>query len=155
MCYVRISKCIFFSCLIFTLHALAAHETDAKLGLSNLQKAEAFLSDISKKSTVSVLVPNRLYYEVLQQGDFLSMLKFFHYKIYTLENKIVIDTFKESKARQVCLDSTIIGFAKGVEGMKINEKRRLYIHPDLAYRNIGIFVPSESLIIVEVEAKEC
>lgn len=149
---VRISAFIFLAYVIFTVHTLSAHEADTQLGLSNLQKAENFLQEISKKPKVHALQSNKLYCEVLQEGTAFGSLNAFNYKIYTIENEIVIDTFKEKKARQVCLKSAIVGFTKGIQGMKINEKRRLYIHPDLAYRNVSVFVPSQSLIIIEVEA---
>lgn len=151
---VRISALIFLAYLIFTVHTLSAHEADTKLVLSNLQKAENYLLEISKKPNVHALQPNKLYYEILEEGTALGSLNVFNYKIYTLENEIILDTFKEKKARQVCLESAIVGFTRGIQGMKINEKRKIYIHPDLAYRNISIFVPSQSLIIIEVEAIE-
>lgn len=149
---VRISTFIFLAYLIFTVHTLSAHEADTQLGLSNLQKAEKFLQEISKKPNVHALHPSKLYCEILQEGNALGSLDAFNYKIYTLENEIIIDTFKEKKARRVCLNSAILGFTMGIQGMKLNEKRKLYIHPDLAYRNISIFVPAQSLIIIEVEA---
>lgn len=151
---VRISIFILSAYLIFTVYTLRAHEADTKLGLSNLQKAENFLQEISKKPNVHALQPNKIYCEILQEGTCLGSLSSFHYKIYTLDNEIIIDTYKEKIARQVCLNSAIVGFSMGIQGMKINEKRRLYLHPDMAYRNISIFVPSQSLIIIEVEAIE-
>ena len=37
-----------------------------------------------------------------------------------------------------------------VEGMRVGERRKIFIHPDLAYKTIG-HVPPNSLLIVEVE----
>ena len=45
---------------------------------------------------------------------------------------------------------TIPGFAKGVDGMCVGERRKIYIHPALGYGKVG-YVPPNSLLIVDVE----
>lgn len=53
------------------------------------------------------------------------------------------------------LSETILGFAKGVEGMREGERRKLYIHPELGYALFGHVAPNSLLIVdVEVEALE-
>ncbi len=117
------------------------------------QDPDCFLSTVAKKENVQMLVPHKLYYEVLQSGSqSLASSNLFHYKITTLDATIVAYTYAEGAPKSVCLENALPGFARGVAGMKMGEKRRLYIHPDLAYRKIGVFLPPQSLVIVEVEA---
>ena len=51
---------------------------------------------------------------------------------------------------KISVDVVIPGFAMGVTGMRQGEKRKLYIHPDLAYGTTGPMLPN-SLLIAEVE----
>ncbi len=117
------------------------------------QDPDCFFSAVAKKENIQELVPHRLYCEVLQSGSSsLASSNLFHYKITTLDATVVADTYAEGAPKSVCLENALPGFARGVAGMKAGEKRRLYIHPDLAYRKIGVFLPPQSLITVEVEA---
>ncbi|MEC8306525.1 MAG: FKBP-type peptidyl-prolyl cis-trans isomerase, partial [Chlamydiota bacterium] len=48
------------------------------------------------------------------------------------------------------LSQTVIGFQKGLSGMQKNEKRILYLHPNVAY-GLGGTLPPNSLLIFEVD----
>ena len=134
--------------LQYQLHEQKSHK--------NLQDGEAFLSKIAQKRDIKIVIPGKLYYEVLKEGSGPTIEPFstslFHYKITTLDGNSVADTYEEDVPKKICLANTIPGFTKGVEGMKAGEKRKLYIHPDLAYRKIGIVVPPQMLLLVDVEA---
>ena len=60
------------------------------------------------------------------------------------------NTYEENVPLSQRLDETIIGFQKGTEKMKEGEKRRLYIHPELAYGNQDLTKPN-GLLILEIE----
>lgn len=102
------------------------------------------------------MIPKKLYHKVLKTGSGSIIESFstclFHFKITTLDGNCITDTYEEGIPRTICLSNTIPGFTKGVEGMKAGEKRKLYIHPDLAYRKIGLIVPPQTLLIIDVEA---
>lgn len=125
--------------------------------LKNIEEAENFLSLISQKPNIKVLIPGKLYFEVLNEGNGQTIASIstvlFHYKITILDKTVIVNTYEE-EAKKVSLANTIVGFAKGVEGMKYGEKRILYVHPDLAYRKIGIVVPPQALLIIEVQTIE-
>jgi FKBP-type peptidyl-prolyl cis-trans isomerase len=122
----------------------------------NLKRAEEFLKQIAKKPTVTTVQEGQLYYEVMQEGSGEQCVKpsstyLFHYLIKTLDEEIVINTYNEGEARQVSLNRVIPGFSRGVIGMKKSEQRRLYIHPDQAYRQANWMVPPQTLLIIDVE----
>jgi len=51
------------------------------------------------------------------------------------------------------LNQVIKGFEEGALLMKIGEKRRLFIDPELGYgkRGVGLFIPPDSALIFDVE----
>jgi FKBP-type peptidyl-prolyl cis-trans isomerase len=122
----------------------------------NLKNAQNFLSKIAHNPGIHEVQIGKLYYEVLQEGNEVPSPQIletalFHYTIMTLDETIVANTYADGQPKKVRLSNAIVGFRQGINGMKTREKRRLYIHPDLAYRRIGIFVQPQSLIIIEVE----
>ncbi len=51
---------------------------------------------------------------------------------------------------KLSLGDTLKGFSMGVEGMRIGERRKIYVHPELAYGKLIGNSPQE-LVIFEVE----
>lgn len=136
--------------------ALANLQQEAmeKMAEQNLQKAENFLNELDKDTSLQMLVPKKLYYKVVQEGNgeaiSLSSTPLMHF-----EGKLVDGTvFGSSKDSggpvEIPLANTVEGFAKGLDGMKEGEKRIVYIHPDLGYGTQGA-LPPNSLLIFEVE----
>lgn len=121
----------------------------------NMRKANEFLSNLSKNEDVISLEKGKLLYEEITQGkgkaitdrdEFVAI----RHSVRVFDEEDTINTFKNEKPVSINLAETIAGFAKGVVGMKVGGKRRLYIHPDLAYKTAGL-VPPNSLLIIEVE----
>ncbi len=117
----------------------------------NLQKANTFLEENAKKKNIKELIAQKLQYEILVQGkgkpvqEIYSPLVSFTGK--TLSNK----TFSSQDKGEVLRFHDIIeGLKHGIIGMKEGEKRKLYIHPDLAYGKNSRDFPNE-LIIFEIE----
>lgn len=52
---------------------------------------------------------------------------------------------------QISVADTIPGFAQGVKGMQAGERRKLYIHPDLAYGLYGGKLEPNQLLVIELE----
>lgn len=120
----------------------------------NLIQAEKFLSDISKNSDCKEVVEKKLYIQILKEGSgtkevTLDSIPFFRYRVFTI-NGLEENAWDHKDPSPICLDKTIPGFEKGTIGMKQGEQRKLYIHPDLAYKKTGLFPPN-SLMIFEVE----
>jgi peptidylprolyl isomerase len=65
---------------------------------------------------------------------------------------VIHSTRIHNKPKKICLADVIPGFSRGVIGMKKGERRKLYIHPDFAYRQVGWKVPPQTLLIIDVEA---
>lgn len=122
---------------------------------ANLQEAEQFLQKNKQKEGVQQLEDGKVQFEVLQPGtgdetvtDTSSVVM--HYDGKYLNGK----TFSSSREAQepitIVLSQTIPGFKKGMLGMKLGEKRRLYIHPDLGYGTCGQLLPN-ALLVFDVE----
>lgn len=133
----------------FEIYLTCKKEQFDHLCTRNLQKANAFLKEISVES--EEVIPGKVYMKILQdsQGEGLisSDCGNFKLKAYRFQE----EPFYENKEGVTqSMDTAIEGFGKGVVGMKIGEKRIIYIHPDLAYSTYDLIHPN-SLIIIEVE----
>ena len=123
----------------------------------NLQQAEDFLQKLSGNTDLHSLENGKILYEILIEGEETAATvkkessPVLHYSIFTLNGQKIVDT-KDliSGPFQVPLSETIAGFAKGVEGMRLRERRKIFIHPDFGYGQVGQ-VPPNSLLIVEAE----
>lgn len=120
----------------------------------NLQQANAFLKDNQKKKGIVELEQGKVQYMVLQQGsgapvtdDTIPSVK---YKGSYIDGTVFGTSENGSGPVSIPLDQTIPGFRKGVMGMKVGEKRRIFIHPDLGYGVYGQLLPN-SLLIFEIE----
>lgn len=123
---------------------------------NNVKKAEEFLLAVSKLPNIVACEENYLYYEILCEGhETKEVLEndagVFHYTILTLDGEKISDTRENNMPRQLNLADLITGFSKGVVGMKQGERRKIYVHPNFAYRKTGWHVPPQSLIIIDVE----
>jgi peptidylprolyl isomerase len=126
---------------------------------NNLQKANDFLQKLSGNAKLHSLEHGKILYEVLTESGATALMvrknssPTLHYSISTLNGQEVVNTRNlVSGPFQVPLSETISGFAKGVEGMRLGERRRIFIHPDLGYGQVGQ-VPPNSLLIVDVEVE--
>ena len=136
----------------FYMIAFQLFELESK---KNLQRAVDFLQKIS--SDTSALENGKILYEILVEGETTAPTvkknssPILHYSIFTLNGQKIVNTRDlVSGPFQVPLFETISGFAKGVEGMRLGERRKLFIHPDLGYGQTGQ-VPPNSLLIIDVE----
>lgn len=129
---------------------LSVHTKEAS---ENLTAAQHYLAEKKKEKGVKELVADKLYYEVLTpgKGEVITekSLPTVHY-----EGKFIDgSTFSSSTEKEpfpVDLNHVIAGFKQGLMGAKVGEKRRLYIHPELAYGDQGN-LPPNSLLIFDVE----
>lgn len=120
----------------------------------NLKDAEKFLKDNAKKEGVKVLEADKLQLIVLKDGtgkvvteEFQPVIK---YSGKYADGTVFSSSDDSGEPITLSLKQTIPGFKKGVMGMKVGEKRRLFIHPDLGYGTSGHLLPN-ALLIFEVE----
>jgi len=124
------------------------------LASKNLGDADKFMQENVKKETVKVLEPGKLQYEILQEGkgdlateETQTTIK---YTGKYLDGTVFGTTDTTGGSVTLYLKQTIPGFRKGIVGMKMGEKRRLYIHPQLGYGTSGQLLPN-ALLIFDVE----
>jgi peptidylprolyl isomerase len=122
----------------------------------NLQHSEEFLLGVSKKPGIKTLVEKQLYYELLSVGHGPQLVEplsthLFHYTVSDSETGKLFDTRATPSAQKVYLDCVISGFAKGVLGMRMGERRKLYIHPALGFRTMHWTVRPNAVLIFDVE----
>ena len=114
----------------------------------NLSFAEKFLSENGKKPEINEIEKSKLQYTTTNEGEGKEIksynLPIVRYTGRYLDGKIFV-----SSEELISLNETIPGLKKGLIGMKKNEKRTFFIHPELAF---GKNHPSlNSLIIFDVE----
>lgn len=118
----------------------------------NLEESEIFLTNLKKKEGIVEVVDGKLYFEKLESGEGPTLtindspLLSYSELDFKLSNKPCF-----SRDIKVSLVDTIQGFAQGVVGMRIGERRKIYVHPDLAYGKHSREKPGE-LVIFDVKA---
>ncbi|MCH9811381.1 FKBP-type peptidyl-prolyl cis-trans isomerase [bacterium] len=130
---------------------------------NNLKEAEAFLAANAKEDGTVVLETDKLQFTRLADGSGKACREedtpIITYKGSYLNG----ETFGQSdseKGEPICLQDTIAGFRKAIVGMKVGEKRKVYIHPDLGYGAGSRFSPNALLTFeialegIEKAAKE-
>jgi peptidylprolyl isomerase len=128
-----------------------------KQKIKNLSQAENYLEKISLDSSVIELIPQKLYYRELKKGDGQLIgpedILLANYSAAILEgDKEEIIFFPRVSPTSISIGDTIIGFSRGIEGMHIGERRKLFIHPELAYGTFGGKIDPNQLLIIDVEA---
>lgn len=117
----------------------------------NLQSANSFLKQLEFNHEINEVIKHKLYYKIITPGkgkpinDF-SRPPLISFKEKTLSGEILSEC---SSPIRIPLSETISGLQKGLFGIKVGEKREIFIHPDLAYRDFQKPEPF-SLIIIEV-----
>lgn len=126
----------------------------SQLSEDNLKAANAYLKENGKLSTVVEIVPGKLQYEILKQGSGTAVSEHASPQIQYVGKYIDGTIFGSSEEAggpiTIPLDQTIPGFSKGIVGMKEGEKRKLFVHPDLAYGTSGQ-LPPNSMLIFEID----
>ena len=68
-----------------------------------------------------------------------------------LVNTLTVKYLAKVKKDKITLNDTIIGFKKGLVGMKKGEKRMIYVHPELGYGSSGYMPRPNTLLSFEIE----
>ena len=120
----------------------------------NLKDAEAFLVKNAKEPGVVELEKSKLQIKVLQPGKGEEVTELtmpvLHYTGKYLDGTTFGNSYESKEPISINLRHTIPGFRQGVMGMKIGEKRRIFIHPELGYGTSGQLLPN-SLLIFDIE----
>ncbi|QZA59279.1 FKBP-type peptidyl-prolyl cis-trans isomerase [Candidatus Rhabdochlamydia porcellionis] len=117
----------------------------------NLQAAESYLCKISNRDDIYEIVKDKLYYKTVTTGAGEELKNtnntpLISFRERDLNGEILSENISGIR---ISLSEMIPGLRKALEGMKVGEKREVFIHPDLAYREFPKPEPY-SLIIIEV-----
>jgi peptidylprolyl isomerase len=136
----------------FQAISLIQENNHKKSAADNLSQAEAFLEKNAKQKGIVKLEANKLQYKVTHQGKGEIVKAGDAPKIRYKGTFLDGNVFGESQEDEhISLGEIIEGLSKGVIGMKEGEKRTLYIHPDLAYKDAGGVLPPNSMLTFEIE----
>lgn len=120
-------------------------------GEKNKQETEAFFLENAKDPEVYIVEPGKLHYKILRPGKGEELCIYHHPMVlYTgkyLDGAVFCASTEEEK---IFLPETMVGFQKGVLGMKEGEKRLLYIHPEWGYPPTSR-ERAQALLLFEVE----
>lgn len=118
-----------------------------KKALHGLDLANAHFEALSKDDTLQMIVPGQLYFKTTlsSSGKELKGANRIRigYVIEDLEGNILFanhDTW-------IIPSETISGFAHGIQGMRISERRTLFVHPALAYGALTTLPPCRELVM--------
>lgn len=122
-----------------------------ELAERNLQQSVVFLKEIASQNEMVPIVENKVYMKILQEGIGEGLLaheaSLFKLKAYRPNET---PFYENKEGIMQALDVAIEGFAKGALGMKIGEKRIIYIHPEHGYGTYNLSHPN-TVVIVEAE----
>lgn len=113
--------------------ASAATLEGLSIARTNLQVAEDHFKVLSKEPLWEMIIPEKLYFKTESSGTGNKLEREGSVRIgYTMEN-INGDILFAHHDTWINLLEIIPGFAHGIQGMRIGEKRTLFVHPVFAY----------------------
>lgn len=113
--------------------ASAATLEGLSIARTNLQVAEDHFQVLSKEPLWEMIIPEKLYFKTESSGTGKKLEREGSVRIgYTMEN-INGDILFAHHDTWINLLEIIPGFAHGIQGMRIGEKRTLFVHPVFAY----------------------
>jgi len=138
------------TCLLPVLYKIHAHEA-----AKNLKASELFLKELSGKKGIIEVVRGKVYVEQLADGEGAT-IKLEDSPVLSYDGNMLDNGMNMVKRRngvkiKITLTDVIQGFAQGVVGMRVGERRKIYVHPDLAYGEADGDNPQQ-LAIFDVQA---
>lgn len=120
----------------------------------NLKAADEFLAKNAKEKGVVVLDEGKVQYKIEKEGtgDAISetVVPVLHYTGKYIDGAVFGSSVDSKEPITINLKHTIPGFRDGLQGMKVGEKRIIYVHPDQGYGTSGQLLPN-SLLIFEID----
>lgn len=129
----------------------ALEKKASEKAILNLQIANSFLQKLETTPGINEVVKHKLYYKVIKPGKGESISNFTHSPLISFKEKTLGGEIlsEYSSGIRISLSETISGLQKGLIGIKVGEKREIFIHPDFAYRDFPKPEPY-SLVMIEV-----
>lgn len=118
-----------------------------KKARNNLAKADVQFEELSQDTTLNELVFKKLYFKTTFSGNQKRLNEEERVRIrFVIEDGEENILFANSDL-WINLSETFSGFAHGLKGMHLKEKRTLFIHPTLAYGALTSLPPCSSLTV--------
>lgn len=118
-----------------------------KKARSNLTKANLQFDKLSQDVTLKELVFKQLYFKTIFSGNEKKIEREDRVRIGFVMEDIEGNILFANHDSWINLSETFPGFAHGLQGMHIQEKRILFIHPTLAYGALTTLPPCSALTI--------
>ena len=125
----------------------------------NLAEGNAFLAENAQRNGV-IVTASGLQFELLFEGDGeipgISDTVLVHYSGATIDGNVFDSTYEDGEPFDMPLAGVISGWSEGLRMMKEGSRAILYIPPDLAYGERGMYgiIPPNAVLIFEVELLE-
>lgn len=115
--------------------------------LTNLSFATMYFEKISKDDSFHEIAPETLYFKTISNGFGKELRQADRVRLcYSITDARETILFAHHDT-WLNLSNTVPGFAHGVQGMCIGEKRKIFIHPSLAYGILTTLPPCTELIV--------
>lgn len=101
-----------------------------KISAKNLKAANDFLTKNASNKDIFEIEKKKLQYKILKNGK-TGSLQSYHTPIVKLKGKYLDGRIFTKMQESLILAETLPSLQKAIIGMKENEKRRIFIHPDL------------------------
>ncbi len=129
-----------------------------QMGAENLAMAEAFLEANAENPEI-VTTASGLQYQVINQGEgaipSITDTVVVDYMMTFLDGSVGDSSYSRGEPSQFPLSNLIPGFVEGIRLMQEGSYYRFFIHPTLAYGEMGNeSIPPNSLLVFDVELYE-
>jgi peptidylprolyl isomerase len=129
---------------------VGAHKTTLKglkKALNHLDMTNTYFETLATDASLQTIVPKQLYFKTTCEGSGKELGNASRvrvgYVIADLQGEILF----ANHDIWLNLTQTIPGFAHGLQGMRLGEKRQLFIHPALAYGVLTTLPPCMGLVV--------
>jgi len=124
-----------------------------KKALANLTEANNHFNKLSKDTSLKPIVSDHLFFKTTKEGTGKKLEGAKQARVgYIIEDLQGTILFANYDTR-INLSQTFVGFAHGIQGMKVGEKRTIYIHPAYGYGALTTLPPCTGLIL-KVDLKD-
>jgi len=141
--------------IVIAFFVVQRMNTNKKDAAENIQKGQVFLEQNKAKEDVQS-TPSGLQYQVLKEGSgehpkHNSRVKV-HYHGTLIDGTVFDSSVARGEPIEFGLNQVIPGWTEGLQLMKVGEKTRLFIPPELGYGNRSAgAIPAGSVLIFDVE----
>ena len=119
----------------------------------NLEKSNLFFTKLSQEESIKTLLANQLCYKITSKGAGDALNNETNITVTYRISDSSLHELASAEHANINLSEVIPSLAFGMKGMKINETREVYIHPNLAY---GVYtrLPKGIPLIAKVTLEE-